>query len=141
MRIEFSKFLLSCFAAGLLTFFYSCEKETDKMIPPVLEFKTGPGYTSNDTTVGINTQVRVGIHAEKTEGEDYLNTFTVSHSFDGALPPVTGTSFVIDESGHDVFEEDVTITTRPETGSEAYSFTITNRDGLVVTKTLTLTVQ
>ena len=89
MKNAFSKMMLPAFAAVLLlTFFNACKKETDKMIPPILEFKTGAGYTSDTAaTVAPGTAVKVGIHAEKTEGMDYLNTFTVSHSFDGVLPP------------------------------------------------------
>jgi hypothetical protein len=45
------------------------------MIPPILEFKTGAGYTSDSAvTVSVSTPIKVGIHAEKTEGEDYLHT-------------------------------------------------------------------
>src|ERR1044071_7678944 len=89
-------------AVSLLTLFNACKKETEQMIPPVIEFKTGPGYTSADATVPINTPIKVGIHAEKTEGEDYLNTFTVSHSFDGVLPPITDTTRLLKENEHDV---------------------------------------
>ena len=142
MKIGFTK-ILSCLAAVLLlTFFNACEKETDKMIPPILEFKIGAGYTSDSVaTVPVSTPIKIGIHAEKTEGEDYLNTFTVSHSFDGVLPVVTDSFRVLNESEHDIFEEDVNFTSRAQAGVEVYNFTITNRDGLVVTKTLTLTVQ
>jgi hypothetical protein len=135
--------VLTAFAALLLlTFFNACKKETDKMIPPILEFKTGAGYTSDTAaTVGVSTPVKVGIHAEKTEGQDYLNTFTVSHSFDGVLPPAVDSTRPLNDSEHDIFEEDINFTTRAQTGTEVYYFTIVNRDGLVVTKTLTLTVQ
>lgn len=143
MKNAFSKIVLTAFAAVLLlTFFNACKKETDKRIPPILEFKTGAGYTSDTAaTVGLSTPIKIGIHAEKTEGMDYLNTFTVSHSFDGVLPPVTDSTRVLNESEHDIFEEDVNFTARSVAGIEVYNFTITNRDGLVVTKTLTLTVQ
>jgi hypothetical protein len=141
MKIAFSKIVLIVFAAvPLLTFSNACKKETDKMIPPDIEFKTGTGYTSSDAAVAISTPIKVGIHAEKTEGDDYLNIFTVSHSFDGVLPVVTDSTRLLDESEHDVFDEDINFTTRGVAGTEVYNFTITNRDGLVVTKTLTLTV-
>jgi len=141
MKIGFQGLFLTTVAALSLTFFSACEKDEDNMIPPLIEFKTGAGYTADSATVAVSTPIKVGIHAEKTEGEDYLNTFTVSHSFDGVLPVVTDSSRVLDESEHDVFDVDINFTTRPVAGIEVYNFTITNRDGLVVTKTLTLTVQ
>jgi hypothetical protein len=143
MKNAFSKIVLTAFAAVLLlTFFNACKKETDKMIPPIIEFKTGAGYTSDSAaTVPISTPIKVGIHAEKTEGNDYLNRFTVSHSFDGVLPVVTDSTRLLNDSEHDVFDEDINFTTRAEVGVEVYNFTIINKDGLVVTKTLTLTVQ
>lgn len=91
-----------------ITVFNACKKETDKMIPPLIEFKTGAGYTSDSVaTVSTSTAIKVGIHAEKTEGEDYLNTFTVSHSFDGVLPVVTDSTRVLTEAEHDDFDEDI----------------------------------
>src|SRR6186713_168423 len=102
MKISSNKFLLTCFlAAALVVFFVACEKETDQMIPPILEFKTGAGYTSDSAvTVSVSTPIKVGIHAAKTEGEDYLHTFTVSHSYDGALPPLVDSMHVMEDSEH-----------------------------------------
>lgn len=134
--IKTSKILLTVFSAVFfLALFNSCKKETDKMIPPVLEFKTGAGYTSGSVaTVAVSTAIKVGIHAEKTEGEDYLNTFTVSHSFDGVLPVVTDSTRVLGESEHDVFDEDINFTTRNTAGTEVYNFTFTNRAGWLLPK-------
>ena len=141
MKKTILKITLTAFAAAcVISFFNACSKEEDKMIPPILEFKTGAGYTSADATVSVSTPIKVGIHAEKTEGNDYLNTFTVSHSFDGGVL-VQDSTRVLLESEHDDFDEDVNFTTRSTTGTEAYYFTITNRDGLIVSDTLTLTVQ
>ncbi|HYK45095.1 MAG TPA: hypothetical protein VEV83_08000 [Parafilimonas sp.] len=143
MKIVFNKILLTCFfAAVLIGFFTACEKETDQMIPPILEFKTGAGYTSDTAaTVSVSTPIKVGIHAEKTEGEDYLHTFTVSHSYDGALPPVVDSMHVMEESERDIYETDVNFIARDIPGTEVWYFTISNKDGLVVTKTITLTVE
>jgi len=143
MKISSNKFLLTCFlAAALVVFFAACEKETDQMIPPILEFKTGAGYTSDSAvTVSVSTPIKVGIHAEKTEGDDYLHTFTVSHSYDGALPPLVDSMHVMEDSEHDIYETDVNFIARDIPGTEVWYFTISNRDGLVVTKTITLTVE
>jgi len=143
MKISSNKFLLTCFlAAALVVFFVACEKETDQMIPPILEFKTGAGYTSDSAvTVSVSTPIKVGIHAEKTEGDDYLHTFTVSHSYDGALPPLVDSMHVMEDSEHDIYETDVNFIARDIPGTEVWYFTISNRDGLVVTKTITLTVE
>ena len=143
MKIKFYKILLPCFvAAGLLVLFAACSKEEDKMIPPMLEFKTGAGYFSDTVaTVALSTPIKVGIHAEKTEAQDYLITFTVSHSYDGVLPPAVDSIHLILDSERDVYETDVNFITRDAAGTEVYYFTIANKDGLVVTKTISLTVE
>ena len=143
MKITINRILLTLsFAAMSLIIFNACSKETDQMIPPILEFKTGAGYTSDSAvTVSVSTPIKVGIHAEKTEGEDYLHTFTVSHSYDGALPPLVDSMHVMEDSEHDIYETDVNFIARDIPGTEVWYFTISNRDGLVVTKTITLTVE
>lgn len=143
MRITVNKILLTFFLAAMsLIIFNACSKESDQMIPPILEFKTGDGYMSDTAaTVSVSTPIKVGIHAEKTEGEDYLNTFTVSHSYDGALPPAKDSVHIMETSEHDIYETDVDFITRDIPGTEVYYFTVSNRDGLVVTKTIALTVE
>lgn len=132
------RFISSAFV--VLIMFSACKKEKDAMIPPKLEFKTGAGYISADATVPKDTTITVGIHAEQTELGDFLKTFTVSYSYDGGADVAEPTE-ILDDSEHDTFEEDVHITTRNEAGTEKYTFTITNRDGLIVSKSITLTVQ
>ena len=140
MKSSFTKSVLSfSLFIAIFVFINACSKEEDKMIPPVLEFKTGTGYTSADATVGKNTAVKIGIHAEKTEGEDYLKTFSGGHAFDGGAE-TNDSTMILPESAHDLFETDINITTRNQTGLEKYIFTITNRDGLIVSKSITLTV-
>jgi hypothetical protein len=141
MKYTFNKLIVSFFL--LMTsaiLFLACKKEEDQMIPPKLEFKTGAGYTSADASVAQNAVVTIGVTAEQTEEEDFLKTFTVSHSFDGAAE-VTDSTVILEESEHEEFEEDIHITTRSQTGTEKYIFTITNRDGLITSKSITLTVK
>lgn len=122
--------------------FTNCSKEKDAMVPPTLEFKTGAGYTSSDATVAQTTSVLIGVHGEKAEGEseDVLKTFSVTYSYDGGTEVALMPTEILDASQEDSFDEDITITTRSQAGTEKYTFTITNRDGLVTTKSITLTV-
>ena len=139
MKITVNKILLTFFLGAMsLIIFNACSKESDQMMPPILEFKTGPAYVSENGTFPKDTTIIVGIHAEKTEAEDYLKTFTISASIDGgpALPVLDST---LTEADHDVFEVDIPLPLT-ESGVFAFFFTITNRDGLIATKSLTFDV-
>lgn len=115
----------------------SCEKDEGKL--PQISFKTGSGYTATDATVAKNTAITIGINAAKTEKKDVLKTFDVSQSLDGA----TATSIVnesLSGSQGDNYSKDVHITTRNQAGTEKYTLTVINRDGLKNSVSLTLTV-
>ena len=122
------------FMAGLA----SCEKDEGKL--PAIEFKTGSTYTSTDVTAGVNETLTVGIHAEKTEDKDVLKTFNVSVSVDGATAE-TLLNRTLTSAEEDVFETDLPINTGTETGTQVYTFTVTNRDGLIDQVSLTVTVE
>jgi hypothetical protein len=121
----------------LVLSFSSCGK--DKMIPPTLDFTTGAGYTSADGHIALNTAFKIGVDAKRTEDKDDLKTFTVTRAYDG------GTTATIDNvtigSGQAAeFTKDYNLTTRNAAGTEKYTFTVTNRDGLITTKSITITV-
>lgn len=106
---------------------------------PNIAFKTGPDYISSNSTVGKEEVVVFGITASKAEKKDPLKKFNVSVSFDGG----DNTTLIqkdLDSSQGDNFDEDVEITTRNQAGTEKYTFTVTNRDGLINQVTVTLTV-
>jgi len=129
-------FLLACVAS--LFCLSSCEKDAGKL--PNIAFKTGGTYLSADKVVGQNETILVGIDASKSEDKDVLKTFDASHSFDGAA----ATSFLnesLSGSQGDSYTKDISITTRAQAGTEKYTFTVINRDGLVNSVSLTLTVQ
>ena len=136
MKNFIQKYPAFFFAALFL--FASCEKDEGKL--PEIAFKTGSAYTSADKTVAQGEVVTVGISADKTEDKDVLKTFNVSASFDGAANQ-TVSNENIPSAQEDHFEKDVVITARNQAGTEKYTFTVTNRDGLVNSVTLTLTVQ
>lgn len=117
----------------------SCSKEEDAHIPPDVQFKTGAGYTSADATVGQGASVLVGIQATKTEDE--MKTFNVSHAFDGSVTTTTDTTVTLTGTQEESYATDYTIVTRNQAGTEKWSFTITDRDGNITTKSITLTVQ
>lgn len=121
-----------------LLVFTSCEKDEGKL--PAIEFKTDAGYVAADKTVAQGESILVGIHAAKTEDKDVLKTFNVSVSFDGGANTSLLTEALSGSDG-DIFETDLPLTARNQAGTEKYTFTVTNRDGLTNSVTLTLTVQ
>jgi len=131
-----SNFLFLIALAGVLLF-SSCEK--DKMVPPTIDFLTGAGYTSADAHIALNTNFKIGVDAKRTEDKDDLKTFVVTRSYDGGtastIDDVTLTSAQAGE-----FTKDYPLTTRNVAGTEKYTFTVTNRDGLITTKSITITV-
>ena len=115
----------------------ACEK--DKMIPPTLDFLTGAGYTSADAHIALNTAFKIGVDAKRTEDKDDLKTFTVTRSYDGAAA-TTIDNVTIGSAQAAEFTKDYNLTTRNTAGTEKYTFTVTNRDGLITTKSMTITV-
>ena len=115
----------------------SCEK--DKMIPPTIDFTTGADYVSADGHLAVNTAFKIGVTAKRTEPNDDLKTFIVTRSYDGgAEATIDNITIPVAQAGE--FTKDYPLTTRNQNGTEKYTFTVTNRDGLITTKSLTITV-
>lgn len=117
--------------------FSSCEK--DEMIPPTLDFTTGSGYISSDAHVALNTNFKIGVVAKRTEDKDDLKTFVVTVSYDGAAATTVENLTLTSAQGAE-FTKDYNLTTRNVAGTEKYTFTVTNRDGLITSKSITITV-
>lgn len=132
MKTTILKNLKSLYAVALIAttlLASSCKKEKDKMIPPILEFRTGGGYTYENDSVGLSDTLLVGVHAEKTEDKDLLRRFVGTQAFDGN----SATTFINESFDQDTYDKDFTIITRNVAGVEKYTFTIINRDGLTKT--------
>jgi hypothetical protein len=115
----------------------SCEK--DKMIPPTIDFTTGAGYVSADGHLAVNTAFKIGVTAKRTEPKDDLKTFIVTRTYDaGAETTIDNVTIASAQAGE--FTKDYDLTTRNQNGAEKYTFTVTNRDGLITTKSITVTV-
>lgn len=120
-----------------LFFFPSCEKDEGKL--PNINFKIATDHVYQDKTVGMSDTLTIGIDASKSEDKDVLKTLDASVSFDGAA----ATSFFntsLSGSDGDSYSRDFQIITRNQAGTEKYSFTVVNRDGITNTASLTLTV-
>lgn len=130
---------LSAFVAIVMAilFLASCDKDEGKL--PNIAFKTGATYVSSDVTLKKDTTVTVGITASKSEKEDVLKTFDGSRAYDGGTAS-SFTSEVLSGSNGDNYSKDLTITTRNQTGTEKYTFTVVNKDGLKNTVSFTVTV-
>ena len=136
MNIPFKKSILFLVLAfGIISF--SCKK--DEMIPPTIDFTTGTGYTSTDSHIALDTDFKIGVTAKRTEDKDDLKTFVVTVSFDGeAATTIDNVTIPAAQAGE--FTKDYDLTTRTTTGTEKFTFTVTNRDGLITTKTIVITV-
>ena len=136
MEITFKKrILFLVLAFGIISF--SCKK--DEMIPPTIEFTTGNGYTSADSHIPPDTDFKIGVTAKRTEEKDDLKTFVVTVSYDGGAETTIDNVTIPSAQGGE-FTKDYDLTTRNATGTEKYSFTVTNRDGLVTTRAMIITV-
>lgn len=136
--MRFSRFFfLTIFAAYTLLQLSSCKEDEGKL--PDIAFKTGGSYVSADANLAAGSVVVIGIDAAKTEDKDVLKKFTISKSVNGGA---TTTVFTKDLTGSegDNYSYDYNATLGTDVGQvETYTFTVTNRDGLVNQVSLTLT--
>jgi hypothetical protein len=116
--------------------FSCCNKDSGKV--PNIAFKTGTGYTSADITVAKGTVILMGITASKAEDKDVLKTFDASQSYDGGASTSIASETLSGGNG-DNYTKDVTITTRTVNGTEKYTFTVVNKDGLKNSISITVT--
>ncbi len=128
---------LALITLSAVIFLSSCNK--DKMIPPTIDFTTTAGYTSADAHIALITAFKIGVDAKRTESKDDLKTFSVTRSYDGAAA-TTVENLTLTSAQAAEFTKDYPFTTRNVAGTEKYTFTVTNRDGLITTKSITITV-
>lgn len=137
-----TKTLKALSLAALLCLFISsfsaCKKEDEGLLPNIT-FKLGGDYTAGNVTVAKSTNVKIGINASKAEDKDVLTKFTIVRAYDNGAD---STIFSKDLSGSegDNYSYDLNTTTRSVAGTEKYTFTVVNRDGLINKASLTLTV-
>lgn len=127
------------FALTVLAFFTGCEPDAGKL--PIMNFKTGSNYTAANATIAVDSSFTIGIDATKAEKRDVLKKFDISVSVNGGA---TTSVFSKDLSGseQDNYSYDYTAVATGNAGdTRLYTFTATNRDGLVKQIYLTITLQ
>ncbi len=122
----------------LLTAVNSCTIDPGNL--PNISFKTGGKYITSNTTIKQGDTVLIGINASKAEDVDVLKKFDISRSYDGALESSVYNTDLIGLSG-DQYAYDYYAIARKQAGTEKYTFTVINRDGLKNSVSLQLTVQ
>ena len=116
----------------------SCEKDEGKL--PDIAFKTGSTYTSADKSIDSGTDILVGITAKKTEDKDVLKTFSITHTVNGGSQ-VTDQTINLTSAQEDTYSQDFTLTPTGSSGDQLkYTFTVTNRDGLINSVNFTITI-
>ena len=123
---------------GLL-FITSCEKDEGNL--PTISFKTGGSYTSSNCTMDTGSSLTIGINASKAEPKDVLKKIDISTSINGATATSVYSKDLTGSEG-DIYTYDYATTLGATPGQTCkYTFTITNRDGLVNQVSLTVTAQ
>lgn len=130
-------FFLICSSALLLS--ASCKKEKDAHIPPDMQLRTGGNYVSGNVTVNHGDSVLVGVVI--TKKEDDLKTYNISYAYDGASSNTTFYNYVMTAAEYNGYSKDTWLHTRNQAGTEKWTFTVTDRDGNLAQKSITLTVQ
>ena len=126
---------LLCFSVFLIT---SCSSEDEGKLPNI-SFKTGASYTSSNVSLAAGTTLTIGINASKSESADVLKNFNISKSVDGAASTTVFEKALTTEEGN-TYSYDLTTNAEATTGQiSVYTFTVTNRDGLINQVSLTVT--
>lgn len=123
-------------AAGAFLF-TSCEKDAGKL--PNISLKTGSTYVAAATTLSKDTTVVIGINASKAEDKDVLKTFSATVSYNGGADSSIAAETLSGSNG-DSYSKDITVHTRKAAGTEKYTFTVVNKDGLKNSVNVTITV-
>ena len=82
----------------------------------------------------------VGIVASKAEDKDVLISFDESVTYDAAATGTSVFSESLSGSNGNNYTKDISVKTRNVAGTEKYTFTVINRDGLKNSVSLKITV-
>ena len=115
----------------------SCNKDDDPIGPPSLNFIGGEGYVDTDATIAVNTIFKVGIAASaNAESGKKLTALRITRTMDN-------TTF-LDETidiNETTYNADFEFNAQGVDKVEIIAFTLTDKDGAVAEKSLTITYE
>ncbi len=116
-------------------FFTSCTKD-DTKDPPTISFLGGNNYVSGDVTLTAGSQFSWGIAASTNSGKN-LNSFKAVRKFENVI-----TITEVDSSFNAAsFQQAYMSFAQPAAGTEDWTFTVTDKDGLSSTISFTITTE
>lgn len=116
---------------------FGCKK--DQRTPPTLELLNANGSALADTSV-IAPNYTLTLTVKGTKTEDELKTLNVSYQYDGATSTTTKETMTLQKSEYEGFTTSYTIKARNQSGSEKWTFTLTDRDGNMASKSTVILV-
>ena len=135
MKNVFSILLLSV----IMIAFSACQ---NKITLPDLAFKTDTGYVFDDMTVGQGDTITVGISASAAKKSQILKTFKASKIYDNDTQSLDNfLTETLTSAQESEYTKDIEIIARNQAGTESYTFSILDDEGLENSISLTLTVQ
>ncbi len=135
MKNVFSVFLVSM----IMMAFWACQ---NKITLPDLTFKTDTGYVFEDMTVGQGDTIKVGIIASAAKKNQILKTLKVSKMYDNDTQSLnTFLNETLTSAQASEYTKDIEIIARSQAGTESYTFSVLDEEGLENSVSLTLTVQ
>ncbi len=130
---------MAAFAVSSATLFNSCTtSEDDNPNPgPTLNFLGDAGYTATDATLPAGSTFKVGIVATHDVKIDKLE---IRVSLDGSGQLIPANCTICDSTINDTdLRVDYTATLQTTPGTETWSFTVIDKDGLSTTKEIKIT--
>lgn len=115
----------------------SCNRDDDDSptANPSIDFVTDEGYTYLSDTVPQGDTLLVGVRIRR--GDDRLSSFKVLSVYDGGQETTHDSlAFTADTLA---FDKEIHL--RPQAGTERWTFWVQERDGDVIRRSLTFTVQ
>jgi hypothetical protein len=115
-------FLFAILLMATVPFLTSCSQDETTPTPPTIMLNAGPGYTSSDVTVPVNTDLKVGVIASSTSAK--LTNLKITQTISGLATTIKDTAF-----SSDTYNQDFTITAPSTVGNLTLTFLITAADG------------
>jgi hypothetical protein len=130
MRILFTFLLSSC------VLFFSCNKEK---AGPRIAFNTANGFVTGNIVAAPGSSFAVGLICDKTS--DDLSMLYTEYAYDNANTGTIHRRYYAGPDEREHFEQNITITTRSQTGNERWIFNMTDSDGRISKLEIRVTVQ